>query len=92
KVPRQVIIRRAAELSAAGERWALEFAGAFIGKTVQVLVEKNTGQGPSRGYTDEYVEAIVPTQQVRRGEIENVIAKTTDGKAPILVCELKKHN
>jgi len=58
-VPVAVRRERAAVLSTLAEEKRRAFARSWIGKPVEVLIERHGG-GVSRGWTSEYLEASVP--------------------------------
>lgn len=58
-VPVHIRRERARELIALGTRKRHDFAVSFIGKPVEVLIERVNDQGFGRGWTSEYVEARV---------------------------------
>ena len=58
-VPVAVRRERAAELSALASAKRRAFAQSWIGKPVEVLIERH-GEGVSRGWTSEYLEASIP--------------------------------
>ena len=51
---------RARELLAIAEAKRAAFAASFIGRDVEVLVEKIGADGLARGWTSQYVEARIP--------------------------------
>lgn len=58
-VPMDARRNRAKQLIAIGERKRKEYAQSFIGKAVEVLVERVDDEGVGRGWTSEYLETRI---------------------------------
>lgn len=76
-MPRQVSAkekkRRSQELRAVGKELAVRFARRFLGRSVEVLVERhNPGTGEAEGLTREYVRTWFRTAGCRPGEVRAV--------------------
>jgi len=54
------IKERAARLRELGERKHREFAQSFIGRTLEVVVERGAGRGACRGLTPNYLNVLFP--------------------------------
>lgn len=54
------------------------FAEKFIGKTVSVLIEHINQYGTAKGWTGEYLEAIITANNLEKGNIMEFTPKTTD--------------
>lgn len=60
QVPGVVIKERAAQLRELGEKKHREFAQSFIGRTLEVVVERGAGRGIRRGLTRNYLNVFFP--------------------------------
>ncbi len=89
RMPRQVngavATERSERLHRLGETLALDYHRRFIGETVGVLVEQ-TRNGTATGYTEHYIPAEFPANNVRRGEV--VEAKVAEASSSGIVCKL----
>lgn len=55
-----IVKERAARLRAMGERKHREFAQGFIGRTLEVVVERGVGRSECRGLTRNYLNVLFP--------------------------------
>ena len=88
-VPVPVRRERAAILAALGETKRRAFAHSFVGKPVEVLIEKRLG-AVSLGWTSEYLEASLPGH-FPIGDIVPFTPRAVDGEvlsAPAVVAHL----
>ncbi len=70
QVPRHIAKQRAARLTALGADKQAAFAEGFIGRQVEVLVERVYESGKSgTGWTSEYVQARVEATGIQRNDI-----------------------
>ncbi len=80
-VPVRVRRERARDLIALGERKRAEFAGTFVGRGVEVLVEKVSDDGVATGWTSQYLPCrISGSSREDVGELLSVTPTGTDGE------------
>lgn len=60
QVDGEIIKERAAQLRELGQRKHREFAQSFIGRTLEVVVERGAGRGACRGLTRNYLNVLFP--------------------------------
>ena len=63
RIDGQVKSRRTSELRAISDKMEKERAASFVGKTVEVLVEKALEDGSYEGYSKEYVRVIASSEE-----------------------------
>ncbi len=83
KVEHGLSKKRVAKLINTGNALQREFIAAFVGKTVDVLVE-HVEDGILSGYTGEYVQARLEGGLHKKGDIARVVADAIDQKEPVL--------
>ncbi|MBU0683365.1 MAG: tRNA (N(6)-L-threonylcarbamoyladenosine(37)-C(2))-methylthiotransferase MtaB [Candidatus Omnitrophica bacterium] len=72
KVPVEVAKRRVEKLMERAKLWEKEFSKKFVGRQIEVLIEKQTNADYSEGYTGEYVKVKLRGLAVRQGDIVSV--------------------
>lgn len=83
KVESALSRERVAKLIGAGADLQREFLAAFVGKTVDVLVE-HVEDGVRSGYTGEYVMARLEGSVCKKGDIARVVIDAIDADKPVL--------
>ena len=73
-VPMDVRRNRAKQLIAIGEKKRCEFANSFIGKPIEVLIERVDEAGVGRGWTSEYLEARI--ENCRNEDVGTIMSTT----------------
>lgn len=88
-VPVETRRERARTLAALGRRKRAAFAAEFVGKTVEVLVERVSRDGLAAGWTGEYLRASIPgVSPAAVGTLVAAEAAAVSGPdADVLVCE-----
>lgn len=73
-VPEEEKLRRLSQIIALQEKISLEVNRAFIGKTVEVLVEGESKKGSNQffGKTDDFKTAVFPKEDAKIGDIVKV--------------------
>ncbi len=89
KVKPMAVKLRRKELERTAEALKREFAEAFVGKTVDVLIEKVDGD-TATGYTGEYLEARLEGFARKRGDIAKAIIGSVDPRETILVANYRE--
>jgi threonylcarbamoyladenosine tRNA methylthiotransferase MtaB len=89
KVKPMAVKSRRKELERTAEALKREFAEAFVGKTVDVLIEKVDGD-TATGYTGEYLEARLEGFARKRGDIAKAIIGSVDPQETILVANYRE--
>ena len=87
KVPDGEAGRRVESLIGLGKSLQEEFAEKFVGRPVDVMVEKKTGKGFLEGYTGEYVRTRLEGFDGREQEVLTVRADAIDREADCLVAK-----
>jgi len=78
RVPARVQARRAAELAALASQWAGEVAAGFVGRTLEVLLERKEGR-LWWGHAENYLLVGVGARDGQRGKIASVRVLRQDG-------------
>lgn len=89
KVDPMVAKARRKELEKAAGSLKREFAEAFVGKTVDVLIEK-VNDGTATGYTGEYLEARLEGFARKRGDIAKAVIGSVDPQETILIANFRE--
>ena len=84
QVPPGVRAERSARLRELGEEMASAYAGAQLGRTLEVLVERTGADGAAEGVTREYVRARIPRAALPAGALVSVNAERVEA-GPVLV-------
>lgn len=69
QVPQQIVKRRAEVISNIAESCKKQFAATQIGKTLPVLIEKETAPGVFEGWSDNYLRIVLSENNLHVGEI-----------------------
>ncbi|MBR5975141.1 MAG: tRNA (N(6)-L-threonylcarbamoyladenosine(37)-C(2))-methylthiotransferase MtaB [Clostridiales bacterium] len=90
QIPVDVKNRRTSELRAISDGMEEERTGDFLGKDVEVLVEKMREDGTIEGYCREYVRVLAnTTEKTATGDI--LVGKVTGNAGPVLTGECFTH-
>ena len=85
KVPSETAKSRAERLIKVGNELQAEFCSRFVGREVDVLVERRSGGAFSEGYTGEYVRMKLDGFAGFEGNIVRVKVDSVDEEAPCLI-------
>lgn len=91
KVPSRIARERADELKRTGVKLQRDFAGLFVGREVEVLIEQIESKGAMKGYTGEYVETRIALSDLQKGTLARVTGTSIDIKEPLLLAALAKN-
>jgi threonylcarbamoyladenosine tRNA methylthiotransferase MtaB len=90
KVPSAVSKKRAGKLIELGDDLQFEFCKAFLGKIVEVLVEKEQKATSSIGYSGEYLKVKLQDPSHKEGELLRVKIHKTENNPPCVISETIK--